>query len=166
LCHGSRVAHHPEAFGLQHIWHLQGDELQTGLFYEERLPSKTDDERQRLDREIDALSRGWWLHDYPWAGALSTVHTLLWYARGGTDIFKRLADTPRRMDPPQKPSQRKSRFDIDRIIQNARRHEAEIWQTLIYERKAVSTELYQKYCRQYPLQRPQRTRTRRSRPRR
>jgi len=166
LCHGSRVAHHPEAFGLQHIWHLQGDELQTGLFYEERLPSKTEGERQRLDREIDALSRGWWLHDYPWAGALSTVHTLLWYARGGTDIFKRLADTPRRMDPPQKPSQRKSRFDIDRIIQNARRHEAEIWQTLIYEQKAVSTELYQKYCRQYPLQRPQRTRTRRSRPRR
>ncbi len=166
LCHGSRVAHNPEAFGLQDIWHLQGDALQTGLFYEERRPSKTDDERQRLDLEIDALSQGWWLHDYPWAGALSTVHTLLWYARGRADVFKRLADTPGRIAQPPKPPPRASRFDMDQIIRSVRRHEAEIWQTLIYEQKAVSPELYQKYCRQYPFQRPQRTRTRRSRPRR
>jgi len=166
LCHGSRVAHDPEAFGLQSIWHLQGDALQTGLFYEERRPSKTDDERQRLDREIDALSQGWWLHDYPWAGALSTVHTLLWYARGGADVFKRLADTPRRTAQPQQRLPRAGRFDIDRMIRSVRRHEAEIWQTLIYEEKAVSPELYQKYCRPYPFQRPQTTRTRRRRPRR
>ena len=159
LCHGSRVAHHPEAFGLRQIWHLQGDEFQTGLFYEERLSSKTEGERERLDREISSISQGWWLHDYPWAGALSTAHTLLWYSRDGREVFKRLADTPRRIASQTKTSPRQSRFDIVRIIRNVGRHEAEIWQALIYDRKAVSRKLYQKYCRQYPPERPIRIHT-------
>ena len=89
LCHGSRGAHFPEDYGIQKIWRLQGDELKTGLFYEERFPSKSDFEREKLDQAIDRLSAGWWLHDYPWAGALSTAHTLLWYARYGKDMVIR-----------------------------------------------------------------------------
>jgi hypothetical protein len=42
----------------------------------------------------------------------------------------------------QKSSFRPKRFDIDRIKRVAGRREAEIWQTLIYDHKAVSPELY------------------------
>jgi len=88
LCHGSRIAQFPENFGIEKIWSLKGDELETGLFYEERLPAKSDLERTRLDQALDRLSEEWWLHDYPWAGAVSTAHTLLWYARYGPDVFR------------------------------------------------------------------------------
>ena len=154
LCHGSLVAHLPGNYGIQKIWCLEGDEFKTGLFYEERSPSKSDYERKKLDQAIDALSAGWWLHDYPWAGALSTVHTLLWYARYGSDVFRRFADTPRRIARSQKTSFLQRRFDIDRITRVACRHEAEIWRKLIYDHKAVSPELYALCSSDYPPELP------------
>jgi anaerobic magnesium-protoporphyrin IX monomethyl ester cyclase len=150
LCHGSRVAHFPGDYGIQNIWCLEGDELETGLFYEESFPSKSDFEREKLDQALDTLSAGWWLHDYPWAGALSTAHTLLWHARYGSDVFRRFADTPRRLSRPKKISSHPKRFDIDRMAQAAGRHEAQIWQTLIYGHKAISPELYDLCSRAYP----------------
>ncbi|UCD78799.1 MAG: radical SAM protein [Desulfobacterales bacterium] len=166
LCHGSRVACSPEDYGIQEIWCLKGDELQTGLFYEERQPAKSEFEREKLDHAIDRLSAGWWLHDYPWAGALSTAHTLLWYARFGSDVFKRFADTPRRMAGPQTPAFRSKRFDIDRMTRVAGPREAEIWHTLIYHHKAVSPALYELHSRVYPPQLPRKNRTNPARPRR
>ncbi len=154
LCHGSRVAHFPEDYGIQKIWHLKGDELKTALFYEERFPSKSDFERKKLDQTINRLSAGWWLHDYPWAGALSTAHTLLWYARYGSDVFRRFADTPRRIARPQKKSFRPKRFDIDQMARVAGRHEAEIWHTLVFDHKAVTPELYARCSSDYPAELP------------
>jgi hypothetical protein len=165
LCHGSRVAHFPEDYGIQKIWRLQGDELKTGLFYEERFTSKSDFEREKLDQEIDRLSAGWWLHDYPWAGALSTAHTLLWYARYGSDVFRRFADTPRRIARPKKTSSHPQRFDIDRMTRVAGRHEAEIWQTLIYGHKAVSPERYDLCSSAYPAELPTKIKRKPTRPR-
>jgi anaerobic magnesium-protoporphyrin IX monomethyl ester cyclase len=159
LCHGSRVAHIPEDFGLQKIWHLAGDELETGLFYEERFPSKSDFEREMLDQAIERLSAGWWLHDYPWAGALSTAHTLLFYARYGPDVFRRFADTPRRAARPQKTSLRPLRFDINRITRIAGRREAQIWHKLIYDQKAVSPALYDLHSRAYPSELPKKNKS-------
>jgi hypothetical protein len=164
LCHGSRVAHFPEDYGIQKIWRLQGDELETGLFYEERFPSKSDPEREKLDQAIDRLSAGWWLHDYPWAGALSTAHTLLWYARYGSDVFTRLADTPRRIARPKKTFSHPQRFDIDRMRRVAGRHEAEIWQTLIYDHKAVSPARYDLCSSAYPAELPKKNRIKPTRP--
>ncbi len=154
LCHGARVAHYPEDYGIQKIWRLKGDELGTGLFYEERLTPKSDFERKKLDPAIDSLSGGWWLHDYPWAGALSTAHTLLWYARYGTDVFRRLADTPRRIARPPTKYFHSRRFDIHRMMRVAARREAEIWHKLIYDHKAVSPRLYDQYSRAYPPELP------------
>jgi anaerobic magnesium-protoporphyrin IX monomethyl ester cyclase len=154
LCHGSRVAHFPGNYGIQKTWCLEGDEFETGLFYKERFPAKSDDERKKLDRAIDALSAGWWLHDYPWAGALSTVHTLLWYARYGSNVFRRFADTPRRTAAPPQSSFGPQRFDIDRMTRVAGRREAKIWQTLIYDHKAVSPELYELLSSAYTTELP------------
>ena len=41
LTHGALVAQSPERFGIDEAWQLEGDELGTGLFYEEAVPSKT-----------------------------------------------------------------------------------------------------------------------------
>jgi len=150
LCHGSRVAQFPENFGIQNIWSLEGDELETGLFYEERFPSKSDLEQQKLDRAVDTLAAGWWLHDYPWAGAVSTAHTLLWYGRYGSDVFRRFANTRRRLPYKKAPMVRPTRFNMDRIKRVAEHREAEIWHKLIYDHKKVSPELYNRLSCAYP----------------
>ncbi len=165
LGRGSRVAHEPEDYGIQKIWCPAGDEFKTGIFYEERFPSKSDGERQKLDQALDALSAGWWLHDYPWAGALSTAHTLLWFARYGSDVFKRFAGTPRQTAAPQPSSFRSTRFDIDRIMRVAGGREAAIWQQLIYDHKAVGPKLYERLSRAYPPEMPKKNKSMPSRPR-
>jgi len=165
LCSGSRIAHSPEAYGIRKIWHLEGDALKTGLFYEECIPSKTEFERETIDRAIDGLSRSWWLHDYPWAGALSTAHTLLWYAKYGPDVFRRFAGTSRRAALTRKAPPGPSRFDAERIAEKALAHESEIWYTLIHEKKAVSRRLYAALCRTYPPLPAKRKRHRKPSPR-
>ena len=165
LCHGSRVAQFPGNYGIEEIWCPEGDEFKTGLFYDERFPSKSDEERKKLDQALDALSAGWWLHDYPWAGALSTVHSLLWYAKFGTDVFRRFAGTPRGITGPQTSSFHPRRFDIDRIRRVAERREAQIWHTLIYDDKAVCPELYDLRSSAYPPQLPKKSRIKPTRPR-
>ena len=52
-----------------------------GLFYEERRASEARRRRGKLDAALDRLSGGWRLRRYPWAGALSTAHTVLRYER-------------------------------------------------------------------------------------
>jgi anaerobic magnesium-protoporphyrin IX monomethyl ester cyclase len=150
LCHGSLVAKHPAAYGIEKIWLLCGDELGTGLFYREGALSKTGTEVEKIDRAINTLSRGWWLHDYPWAGALSTAHTLLWVSRYGPAVFKRLAGTPRNIFLPKKAALHQRRSRVSRMIQNAFQNEAEIWRKLVDEYKAVSPALYSRLSRGYP----------------
>jgi len=165
LSRGARAARFPADYGIAKIWRLDGDELGTGLFYEECVPSKSDLERQKIDQAIDRLSTGWWLHAYPWAGALSTAHTLFWYARCGTDVFRRHADTPRRMAVKHPSPVRSARFDVQRMMRVAAGREAEIWHRLIYEDKAVSSRLYHRYSNAYPPQLPKINKRQPARPR-
>jgi len=101
LWHGSHVALHPELYDIQRIWQLAGDELGTGLFYASGTTSRSARDQDHIDTAIDSLSEQWWLHDYPWAGALSTAHTLLWYAQKGPDVFRKKAGTPSRVVLPE-----------------------------------------------------------------
>jgi hypothetical protein len=142
LCSGSKVAQNPDRYGLRRIWTLQGDELKCGLFYEEKIESKNDNDRQILMERVDMLSRKWRLHDYPWAGALSTAHTLLYYERFGTGIFKRLAGITKYNPPPGKPSFPPSRFDVEKMMEKTYENEALIWEKLIYEIEKVEPRLY------------------------
>ncbi len=142
LSHGSRVAAEPHAFGVDEFWHLDGDLWQTGLFYRERREAKTIGDRETVDRRIDDLSAGWWLHDYPWAGALSTAHSLLYYAALGPDVFKHLAGTPRKTGRLQSKAPPPGPYDTRRMAQTAYRNEAGIWDHLTNERRAVSPALY------------------------
>jgi anaerobic magnesium-protoporphyrin IX monomethyl ester cyclase len=139
---GSRVAAEPEKFGVEDVWHLTGDHWQTGIFYREHRAAKSEHDREVIDRQVDALSAGWWLHDYPWAGALSTAHSLLYYAVLGPDVFKRLAATPRKVVLPKGKSLPRGPYDTGRMAQTAYANEAGIWHHLIHERRAVSPSLY------------------------
>lgn len=84
LTHGSRVAREPASFGIDEVWGVGGDVLRSGLFWRGRTPGPD----QRVDEAVERLSRRWRLRSYPWAGSLSTAHTLLWYDRDGPAVFK------------------------------------------------------------------------------
>lgn len=149
LWHGSHVALHPELYGIQRIWQMAGDELGTRLFYETCVPSRSLQDQDRIDAAIDTLSRQWWLHDYPWAGALSTAHTLLWYAREGAGAFRNHAATPRHVVLPEHRPDLKSRYDMEQVTAMARDNEAGIWNTLIHE-EAVSPARYEALAGKLP----------------
>ena len=150
LSHGSRVATEPDAFGIEAIWHLDGDDWQTGLFYRERREAKTAEDRETIDRHLNDLSAGWWLHDYPWAGALSTAHSLLYYAARGPDVFRRLAGARRKAALPKKRATPPGPYDTRRMAETAYRNEADIWDHLIHHLGAVSPALYTRLATALP----------------
>ena len=83
------MAQEPARFGIRETWQLDGDLLGTGLFYEESAPSKrgaraaaSSTRRSIASRRAGALRR------YPWAGALSTAHTVLHYDKFGPGVFR------------------------------------------------------------------------------
>lgn len=150
LSHGSRVANHPEEFGINEIWQVSGDEIGTGIFYSTKGRERSIKDQDAIDDAIDRLSAYWWLHDYPWAGSLSTAHTILWYDKKGPDVFRKMAKKGHRasFSPPQ--AKVKSRYDIKRMGVSAIANEAEIWQTLVYEQRAVSPKKYDFIAEKYP----------------
>jgi hypothetical protein len=137
LTHGALVAQEPADFGIRETWQLDGDELGTGLFYEERRPPKSPAEAEKLDAALAELAGRWRLARYPWAGALSTAHTLLWYERFGPTVFKDLAgvDQAPELAPPRTV---KARYDVVAVGEAAAEREAEIWHELVRVRRKVS----------------------------
>ena len=91
LTHGSLVAQSPSQFGIRETWELEGDHLGLGIFFAPEHPWKTDDERADVNEQLEELSTGWALRTYPWAGAVSTAHTILYYDRLGASVFRDLA---------------------------------------------------------------------------
>jgi anaerobic magnesium-protoporphyrin IX monomethyl ester cyclase len=152
LVAGAPVALHPREYGIRETWHVAGDEFLQTLFYEESAPAKTPAYRERIDAAVDGLARSWWLHRYPWAGSLSTAHTLLWYDRYGADVFRRLAGKRRKPAEPR-PGRRRlpPRRDIERVWQRAREREAEIWRILVTEKRTVTREAYRRLADVLPL---------------
>jgi hypothetical protein len=152
LTAGSRVAADPRAFGVREIWRVRGDELGTGLFYEEAAPGKDQGDRAAVEKALRRLARGFRLRGYPWAGSLSTAHSMLWYARFGPDIFKQLAASrPRR--PRAAWQTARAVFDVASVARRSAEREAEIWSSLIYERRRVSPADYRALAEASPLAR-------------
>lgn len=151
LVSGARVALRPHDYGIKEIWHAAGDELRTGLFYEETVESKTGREREKIEDALDRLSRSWWLHHYPWAGALSTAHTQLWFEMYGSSVFKQCAGTlPDRSASRDSLQIREAKFDVPGIARQAAEHEAEIWRILVRELRTVNRRAYQALAAKIP----------------
>lgn len=143
LTHGSLVAQDPAAFGLSETWQLRGDEMGLGLFYDEARPSKSERDRDAVNSALDALTSDWLLRTYPWAGAVSTAHTLLYYDRHGGSVFRDLAKRRRGAVLGAQPLRRAARFDVQRAG-SAFERDAEIWSELVHDVREVSRNLYAK----------------------
>ena len=141
LTHGALVAQAPERFGIREVWQVEGDTLGTGLFFEEETPPMRDDEPAQLDEALDTLSSGWLLRRYPWAGSLSTAHTVLYYDRHGRDVFRRLASVVRGGVIGARAKIVPARFDLAAAA-DALGREAETWQHLVRVAPRVSREVY------------------------
>ncbi|HVH46781.1 MAG TPA: radical SAM protein [Labilithrix sp.] len=156
LTHGSLVAQSPERFGIRETWELEGDELGLGIFFEPHSPWKTDDERADVNEQLDELSSGWALRTYPWAGAVSTAHTILYYDRHGSSVFRDLAERGVREEIFGAESvafEADLRFD-PRAASRAEEHEGVIWATLVNEQRRVGRGPYEELASAAPPQRP------------
>jgi hypothetical protein len=156
LTHGSLVAQEPSRFDIAETWQLAGDELGLGVFFSPASEWKSDAERADVDRRLRALSRGWELRPYPWAGAVSTAHTILHYDRFGAGVFRGLAD--RGNDEPILGARRfeaEVPFDVDALA-TAEEREGEIWGELVMEARTVGRAAYDALaatCPQVPRRR-------------
>ncbi len=141
LTHGALVAQTPERFGIREVWQVEGDTLGTGLFFEEETPPMSDGEPAQLDHALDALSSSWLLRRYPWAGSLSTAHTVLYYDRHGRDVFRRLASVVRGGVIGAHAKVVPARFDLTDAA-DALAREAEVWHHLVRVARKVSRHDY------------------------
>ncbi len=143
LCHGSHIARHPEEYGIREVWGVADDAFKTALFYSERAKSKTPGEQEKLDMALDRLSGKWWFHSYPWAGSLSTAHTLLWYEHGGKDVFRRIRSNLGRNRTRKLRSPPDTREEIV-FIPEVWEKEQKIWDRMIHTERSVSRGLYRR----------------------
>jgi hypothetical protein len=157
LTHGSRVAAAPRDFGVAEWWEIDGDLLGTALFFrEERTRGGAGD---RLEADLGRLSALWRLHRYPWAGSLSTAHSLLLYDRHGPGVLRARAGLDAGRIPGAQVLHRTARFDLEESAA-AEVRDAEIWHALVVERRHLSRAAYDALAAAAPMQRPRPTRYR------
>jgi anaerobic magnesium-protoporphyrin IX monomethyl ester cyclase len=150
LTHGSLVAQEPDRFGIAETWELEGDQLGLGIFFEPTHPWKTDDERSDEAERLDELSSGWALRTYPWAGAVSTAHTVLYYERFGAGVFKELAKRGLADDLlADAHLEAELRFDPAACASAAQR-EAGVWGTLVHDERRVGRAAYEAHASALP----------------
>ena len=119
-------------------------------------PWKTDDVRADVDEQLQELSSGWALRTYPWAGAVSTAHTILYYDRSGTSVFRDLAARGLRegiLGAKKKPFEADLRFD-PRDCERAEQREGAIWASLVNEQRLVGRAPYEALAARAPALRP------------
>lgn len=161
LTHGSLVAQSPGKFGIRETWELEGDHLGLGIFFEPETPWKTDDERAEVDDALSELSSGWALRSYPWAGAVSTAHTILTYDRRGPGAFKELAELGMNDAMLGKPADFEADLRFDpQACERAASREGQIWATLVNDERIVGRRPYESLAARAPALKPKPVRLR------
>jgi hypothetical protein len=89
------------------------------------------------------------LRSYPWAGSLSTAHTIFYYDRFGSAVFKDLAGQVRGRILGAPPAQQESRLNLAKLAL-AEEREAEIWHELTHVRRHISRQTYDTLAAQLP----------------
>jgi len=136
LTRGSAVYRDSGAYGVAETWHVAGDRFLSGVFWREVRESKSAADRDAVDAALARVSRKWRLRQYPWAGSLSTAHTLLWYDRFGPGVFRSRGPAAPAEPAFRRPS--RSRHDYGAISRAAPRREADIWHTLTHVERRVT----------------------------
>jgi hypothetical protein len=162
LTHGSLVAQEPGRFDIEETWELEGDDLGLGIFFSPNRSWKTDDERADVDSELTRLSDDWELRPYPWAGAVSTAHTVLHYDRFGPNVFRARADRAQRgiraLDVQvhgARAFEAELRFDPF-AAERASERDGEIWSRLVHDERRVGKDAYEALASRAPRLRPNR----------
>ncbi|HEX6839611.1 MAG TPA: B12-binding domain-containing radical SAM protein, partial [Polyangia bacterium] len=143
------IALEPSRFGIREMWQLDGDLLGTGLFYEEARASKRGADAGKLDAALDRLSAGWRLKRYPWAGSLSTAHTVLHYEKFGPGVFRERARLPAPQPFGATASTAQARFDLAEVARSDD-DEFAIWHELVRVRRHVSRAAYHALAKALP----------------
>jgi hypothetical protein len=160
LTSGSLVAKEPAKFGVAETWTAKGDSFGSVLFFRESAVSKRDKDLSRIDHALSELSSGWSLRHYPWAGALSTAHTMLWYNRYGRAIFRKLStkDYGDAMTGPTR--EVRTRYDLQKVADSSGEAEEWIWSQLIQNKREVSRAAYERLAAQIKPMKPSSCRVR------
>jgi anaerobic magnesium-protoporphyrin IX monomethyl ester cyclase len=95
------------------------------------------------------LASGWLLRSYPWAGSLSTAHTIFYYDRFGSGVFRELASQAGGQILGAAPAPQKVRLHLAKLAV-AEQNEAEIWHELTHVRRQISRKAYAELAAQLP----------------
>ncbi len=158
LVSGSAVALAPSKYGIAESWSAKGDIYRTNLFFLPQKECKSEEDRSEINGHLEKASRYWRLSHYPWAGSLSTAHSLLWYYHKGIDVF-RLEDQPKmdENDDGLDSLVRVSRYNIPEVAASVLELEGEIWGYLVHEMRNVSRPMYQKLAARMPTAKAKKT---------
>ncbi|MDA8137555.1 MAG: radical SAM protein [Desulfobacteraceae bacterium] len=96
LTSGSDIAARPQYYGLGPVFYCRADDFRLFPLYEELQRRSTHGE-SRIEDEVARLSQSYFLDHYPWAGAISTHHSFLYFLKFGQGVFKRLQERPVKM---------------------------------------------------------------------
>ncbi|HLP59194.1 MAG TPA: radical SAM protein, partial [Candidatus Deferrimicrobium sp.] len=88
LLPGSRVFKNPQAYGLKNVGYGDGDEFRILCLYKEKEESKAEADVYHIDSAYLETACAYAGLEFPFAGAVSTNHTFLYFEHFGKDIFK------------------------------------------------------------------------------
>jgi anaerobic magnesium-protoporphyrin IX monomethyl ester cyclase len=88
LLPGSRVFKNPRAYGLTNVGYGKWDEFKILCSYKEKEESKSETDAYFIDSAYLQAAQEYAGLEFPFAGAVSTNHTFLFFERYGKDIFK------------------------------------------------------------------------------
>lgn len=85
---GSDVARDPGRYGVERIYYAAGDDLRLHALFDAREGRRSAADRERIDAAVRKTAAGYALRPYPWAGAVSTHHTILHFLEFGPRAFR------------------------------------------------------------------------------
>jgi hypothetical protein len=88
LEHGSDVALNPSRYGVDTIYYVQGDDLRLHALFTHVDGERSEGEKTDLEAAVRTAASKYALRPYPWAGAISTHHTLLHFLEFGSRVFR------------------------------------------------------------------------------
>ena len=137
---GSHIAEEPGRYGVEKIFHAEGDDLKLYALFTQKAGERTAQDRETVDRAIARAATPYALNPYPWAGANSTHHTFLHFLEFGQRVFRShfqsaqaAAKAPLPVPPSHIPGLReRPRFSLDAIERVERRFFAEYLPRALY----------------------------------
>jgi radical SAM superfamily enzyme YgiQ (UPF0313 family) len=89
LHEGAKICQSPQDYGIDYNY-LNNDEFKLLIQYKEKRPSKSDRDNLYIDSAYSNIADQYAPQDFPFVGAVSNNHTLLYFERFGKNILKQI----------------------------------------------------------------------------